>query len=177
MSEHRLHEVIGSIIREDGLPHCRILRAPECGGSHNLPLFYTAQRSNATEFTNVDMLILKASRVRIVIEIEEKVTGPRLLLGKFLAPALCWGYIHGPTGEDAPMGKQVAFIQIVNAASARPGSSKPHQWRNVEKAIRKIIPVKDSSFTDYSLFIGHEADFRGQTGTELLAHIQTLLES
>ncbi len=159
------------------MPGCRVLRAPECGGEHNLPLFYSAKKSNATEFCDVDILILKGGQVRLIIEIEEVERGPGKLFGKFAVPAVCWGYIYGPSSEDARMGERVVFVQIVSTADIQPNSSKLEQWRFVETAIRELMPLKGKGarMVGYHLFAGSAADFRGALGRALLAHIHDAL--
>ena len=170
---HAFHQVIGDLM--DGLrfPGCRVLRAPECGGEHNLPLFYSEHKSNATEFCDVDILVLKSGRIRVIVEIEEVELVPGKLFGKFAVPAVCWGYIYGPSGENAPMDDRVVFVQVVNAADMKPNASKPEQWRLVEKAIRELIPLKGKGarIAGYSLYAGTAADFRGALGQDLLAHV------
>jgi hypothetical protein len=156
------------------VPGCHVLKAAECGGEHNLPLFYTAHKSNATEFCDVDILVLKGGRIRVIVEIEEVERSPGKLFGKFTVPSVCWGYIYGPSGEDAPMGDRVVFVQIVNATDIQPNSSKPEQWRLVEKAIRELIPLKGKGarMVEYHLLEGTEADFQNRAGQDLVALIQ-----
>lgn len=173
--EHPLHEVIGDIMRREDFPGCEIRKAPECGGPHHLPLFYTSLRSAATEFTNADLLVLKEGLVRVVVEVEEVKTDPGSLLGKFVAPSVCWGYIYGPSAERAEMGEGVAFVQVLSTSGLAPGSAKPKQWRNVEEAIGGILPIRGSRIVQYKLFMGDERDFQGATGRQLVAHIRSVL--
>lgn len=173
--KHPLHEVIGDIIGREDFPGCEIRRAPECGGTHHLPLFCTSCRSAATEFTNVDLLILKEGLVRVVVEVEEVKTDPGYLLGKFVAPSVCWGYIYGPNDERAEVGEGAAFIQLLSTSGLAPGSAKPQQWRNVEEAIGGMMPIRGSRITRYKLFMGDERDFRGATGRQFVAHIRSVL--
>jgi hypothetical protein len=178
-SAHTFHQLIGDLLDEARFPGCHVLKAAECGGDHNLPLFYTAQKSNATEFCDVDILVLKGARIRVIVEIEEVVHDPGLLFGKFVAPAVCWGYIHDPTRQDAPMGDRVTFVQIVNATDIKPNSSKPEQWRLVEKAIRELIPLKGKGarMVEYHLLPGTVDDFRSQGGQDLVALIQSAVQA
>lgn len=179
--EHPLHEVIGDIVRQEDFPGCEIRKAPECGGSHHLPLFYSSLRSAATEFTNVDLLIVKEGLVRVVVEVEEVKTDPGYLLGKFVAPSVCWGYIYGPGDERAEVAEGAAFVQVLSTSGLPPGSAKPQQWRNVEEAIGGkervggIMPLRGSRITQYKLFMGDERDFRGATGRQLVAHMRSVL--
>jgi hypothetical protein len=171
---HSFHMVVSDLMDEARFPGCHVLKAAECGGTHNLPLFYTAHKSNATEFCDVDMLILKGGRIRVIVEIEEVVHDPGLLFGKFVAPAVCWGYIHDPTGQDAPMDDRVTFIEIVSAERIQPNSSKPEQWRLVEKAIRELMPLrgKGARMAEYHLLSSTVNEFRSTAGQALVQLVQ-----
>jgi hypothetical protein len=178
-SAHAFHQVIGGLMDRLHLPGCRVLKAAECGGEHNLPLFYTAHKSNATEFCDVDILVLMSGRIRVIVEIEEVERSPGKLFGKFAVPAVCWGYIYGPSGEDAPMGDRVVFVQMVNATDIQPNSSKPEQWRLVEKSIRDLMPLKGKGarLVEYHLLAGTSGEFRGQAGQDLVALIERALQA
>ena len=69
-NEHPLHKMIGDIIQEGELPNCDVIKDPACGGKQNIPLFCIDRKSNKTEYCNVDLLILKDNRIRVIIEIE-----------------------------------------------------------------------------------------------------------
>jgi len=177
-STHAFHQVIGDLMNGLSFPECRVLRATECGGEHNLPLFYSAHKSNAAEFCEVDILVLKSERIRVIVEIEEVERSPGKLFGKFAVPAVCWGYIYGPSGEDAPMGDRVVFVQVVNATDIQPNSSKPEQWGLVEKAIRELMPLKGKGarMVEYHLLAGTSSEFRSQAGQDLVALIHSALQ-
>ena len=106
-----LHKVIGDIIQDSEFPSCTVLKDPACGGNQNIPLFCIDKKSNRTEYCNVDSLILKDNKIRVIIEIEEADVTPMQIFGKFLASALSSYFIHG-TQKDKHigMGDSVSFI-------------------------------------------------------------------
>jgi len=68
-----MHETIGDIFEEAlrGRPHYSLIRDKACGGEQRVTLFYTAKKSRETEYCNVDLLVPKGNKIRIIVEIEE----------------------------------------------------------------------------------------------------------
>lgn len=85
---HPLHKAIGKIIDEKSLPGCKILKDPACGGKQKFPLFSSKRKSRETEYCDVDILILKSNKIRVIIEIEEANVKPTQICGKLLTSAL-----------------------------------------------------------------------------------------
>ena len=91
---HPLHEIIGEIITSDLFPGYKILKDPACKGDQNIPLFCSEIKANQTEYSNVDLLILKSHKIKVIIEIEEADVKPVHICGKFLSSAMTKYYIH-----------------------------------------------------------------------------------
>lgn len=89
-------------------------------------LFCSQDKSTKTKYCDVDMLILKDNKIRVIIEIEEANVKPTQICGKFLVSALSSYYIHR-TGNYIPINKNdsVSFIQIVDISKLK--KKKRHQ--------------------------------------------------
>lgn len=90
--EHGLHAVVGELISKAGLSG-DVLADSACGGSHRIPLFCLSESSTKTELCNVDMLIARSGKVKVIVEIEESNVTPIQICGKLLASALCSHFI------------------------------------------------------------------------------------
>jgi hypothetical protein len=142
---HPLHLAIGQFLYTLNLPQqTQLLLAPECGGSHNLPLFSSIQKGNDTEFCNVDALIIQNNTVSVIIEIEESGLIPTKICGKFLTTALSTHFIHNILNNQATnMASKVCFIQIIDSSKLPKGTSKLRQGNNIELSIQRILPVNN----------------------------------
>lgn len=69
---HPLHLEIGKNIENilKSKNTYRVLLDPACGGTHNIPLFNSSIKSNDTEYCNVDIIIIKDNKIKVIIEIE-----------------------------------------------------------------------------------------------------------
>jgi len=176
--KHLLHKIIGECVNNKEFSNCKIIKDPACGGQHNVPLFCSKNKSNETEYCNVDLLIIKDNKIRVIIEIEETDVKPIQICGKFLTSALSSYYIH-ESENNIPigMGDSVLFIQILNTSQLKEESSKIKQWGNLEKSIKSILPV--GKIGKYRLFYGSDSDFESRKGNkcaELIACIKEALE-
>ena len=160
-NRHPLHKIIGDIVQDSEFPNCTVIKDPACGGNQNIPLFCTDTKSNETEYCNVDLLILKDDRIRVIIEIEEADITPTKIFGKFLTSALSSYYIHR-TQNDVPieMGNWVSFIQILDMSKLEVDkTAKFNQWEYIENSIQSIVPIKNSKIGDYKIFFGDISNF------------------
>jgi hypothetical protein len=155
---HPLHKKIADRLRSM-LPPNSLVRDEACGGKQRVPLFNDREKSRATWYCDVDMLVLDKNRVRAIIEIEESNKKPTQICGKFLTSALAKYYIH-ENEKDAPveMCENVAFIQIVDASKLKKNSAKSKQWKALEKSIRDILPLRSSRITSYRLLTADNLD-------------------
>ncbi|MDP2841810.1 MAG: hypothetical protein Q8O17_06030, partial [Candidatus Methanoperedens sp.] len=129
-----LHKKIGNIIQVDKYPNCRVVKSSECGGTQYIPLFCSTLKGNDTEYCNVDLLILKNNKIKVIVEIEESNTTPTQICGKVLVSSLSSNHIHKyVTDETISMDDSVLFIQILDTSKIknRRASSKFEQWKNL----------------------------------------------
>jgi hypothetical protein len=150
--KHPLHLEIGNFIQKLPLPaDCRLLLAPECGGSHNLPLFCSQQKSNETEYCNVDALVVKSEKVRFLLEIEESGITPTKVCGKFLTSALSTHFIHDVLNNaTTPLDRDITFVQVMDAKNLQLRTKKIKQGQALERSIQKILPIR--GIATYRLF-------------------------
>lgn len=186
---HPLHEIIGEIFTRDLFHGYKILKDPACGGGQNIPLFCSEIKSNQTEYCNVDLLILKSNKIKVIIEIEEADVKPIHICGKFLSSAMAKYYIHeSEKNIPVPMDNSVLFIQILDTSGLKKNktskikdykSKKIEQWENIEKSVKNIIPGKESKINNYKLFYGDVSEFgvNGKKRAELVDCIQKFLNT
>jgi len=161
---HQLHKIIGKIIKEnfksEGL---QVLLDRACRGEQNLPLFSSRTKSRATEMCNVDILIMKNGKIKVIFEIEESDVKPTQICGKFLTSALSSYYIDKEDNKY-PMDNSVLFIQILDTSKLNVDkTSKLKQWAHIEESIQKNILVKESRIQKYKLFSYNKKKFTEKT--------------
>jgi len=177
---HPLHKAIGRIVTGNLLPEYEVLKDPACGGKQNIPLFCLYKNLSKNEYCNVDLLIHKDNKIKVIIEIEEANIKPTQICGKFLTSALSSFYIHEKKVRNTfKMDDKLLFIQILDTSNLEKGTHKIEQWRNIEESITQIIPVGDSKIRKYCIFYGEAKEFgvNGAKRKELIKCIQKLLSS
>ncbi len=176
MSEnvHPLHYVVGNLFENSLSSSYKLVKDAACGGNQNIPLFCSKEKSNATEYCNVDLLVIKDGKIRIIVEIEKSDVGPNQVCGKFLTSALVQYYIH-ESENDIPieMHDSVIFIHILDTSKLKEDkTSKFKQWENLEKSIKGILPVKGSRIRKYRIFYGDKSYFEKNRSNELVSYIK-----
>ncbi|MDD3847149.1 MAG: hypothetical protein PHC90_12440 [Syntrophorhabdaceae bacterium] len=166
--KHPLHKKIGDALTEiiNAVADSKIefFLDPACGGDQNLPIFSTAFKSNPTEYCNVDALVLSDTQIKIIIEIEEANIKPTQICGKYLTSALGRYFIHANNkkgqqqNEQVGMDEKVSFIQVLDGSKLERQSKKPDQFKNIEKSIQDILPVKGSNIHSYKIIFFENAD-------------------
>ena len=158
--EHNLHKTIGSII-SDAFPEIEVVKDPACGGDQLVSLFCSDLKSRGTKYADVDIIILKGGKVKVIIEIEESDIKPVQICGKFLVSALSKYFIHERYGV-VEMNDSVLFLQILDSSKLKPDRTfKLEQFKNLEKSIQSVIPLKDSCIDNYRIFYGDSSEFAG----------------
>jgi hypothetical protein len=179
-----LHFAVGEILIEAAqqVPTAAVLfdneacgQCPSCGRQHQLPLFGSGEKSNATEFCNVDAAVAVAGKLRLLVEIEESGLLPTKICGKFLTSALSTHLIHDCHGTVS-MEPPLCFVQILCGKRLQPASSKKQQGVNLGKAISGLLPLKNSPVTQYHLRYYTEKDLLPE-GRDRLALVQLFLDA
>ena len=151
-----LHQYIASIfndiIEKNNFLCCELILDRACSGYQSIPLFCNISKSNKTEYCNVDILILKNEKIKVLVEIDVSKIIPTQICGKFLTSALSICYIHkNKSNCIIEMDDSVAFIQVVDTSSLDQKSKKYIQFDNIEKSIKSIIPLNNSKICQYYL--------------------------
>ena len=159
--EHPFHKKIGDLINNTVLPDCKIIKDPACGGDQHIPLFCSKERSRETEYCNVDLLITVDNKIKIIVEIEEANIKPTQICGKFLTSALSKYFIHESENNSLiRMADLVLFIQILDTLKLKiDKTAKTKQWGQIKRSIQNIIPLKESSISQYEIFYGNKSNF------------------
>jgi hypothetical protein len=180
MQVNPLHLIIGQILEKYlvGKDDLLLLKDTACGGNQHIPLFSTPEKARDTNYCNVDLLILKNNRIKVIIEIEESNVKPTQVCGKILTSALTNCYIHESTNNTPiKMDQSVTFIQIVDSSRLNNKTKKLEQWHLLESSIRGILPLKNSPIKNYFLLPASKADFQRDSTTQskLLSEIRAVL--
>jgi hypothetical protein len=158
---HDLHFRIGEHLKhiEKEYENVENVIDPACGGEQNIPLFLAEEKSNDNEICNVDFMMLKNHKIKIIIEIEEANIKPTQILGKFMTSALAKFYIHKTkSNEKIPMADAVCFIQILDTIKLKKNTKKIQQWKKIENAIKEVLPTLKTNIKNYKLFYGNMSD-------------------
>ena len=144
--------IFNEIVETNNFSGCELICDRACSGKQSIPLFCSISKSNQTEYCNVDILILKNERIKVLVEIDVSKMIPTQICGKFLTSALSVCYIHKKKSNCIiEMDDSVTFIQVVDTRNLDPKSKKYAQFHNIEKSITSIIPLKDSKIRKYFL--------------------------
>lgn len=171
-----LHYLIGGLFENNLSSSYKLVKDAACGGNQHIPLFCSKEKSNATSYCNVDLLVIKDGTIRIIVEIEESNVKLNQVCGKFLTSALAQYYIH-ESENDIPieMHDSVIFIQILDTSNLKEDeTSKFKQWGNLEKSIKAILPIKGSKIRKYRIFHGDKSYFEKNHNNDLVNYIKKL---
>ena len=148
-----LHKKIGEILKSFESATINIILDKECGVGkigikQNIPLFMKGQKSNGTEICNVDAMIIKNKKIKIIIEIEESKNLPTQVCGKYLTSNLAAFYSHDTLGGNKEIvldNSSVLFIQVIDTKFLKKKSNKPEQFVHIESAINELIATAESA--------------------------------
>jgi len=116
-----LHCVVGDLFENNLSLSYKLVKDAACGGNQNIPLFCSKEKSNATSYCNVDLLLIKDRTIRIIVEIDASDVSPNQVCGKFLTSALTQYYIH-ESENDIPI---EMHDSVIFARALRDGEGMP----------------------------------------------------
>jgi hypothetical protein len=155
-----IHKKVGKAFQEfvSKYPNLLLLRDPACEGKQHIPLFCSPVKNRENEFCNVDMMLLKNDRIKLIVEIEESNVNPNQICGKFLTSALAKFYIHcSKKNKPVEMDESVIFLQILDTSKLVKGKTKKiKRWKQLEASINNILPLEDSSINNYRILTADE---------------------
>jgi hypothetical protein len=155
---HPLHLAVANAIKHRGIGAADLYCDPACDDSpmQRLPLF-RGDPSRSTALCNVDLLVIKDDTVRAIIEIEESVSKPTTICGKFLTSALA-----DRARLDLvviPFSELALFVQVIDTHKLPPHSKKPAQYVHLKSVIQSVLPTLSSCVKQYQLFcVAGQAD-------------------
>jgi hypothetical protein len=173
--KHTLHlevaEAITGIIKTKKLPlECKLDEA--CGGRQHLPFFLTFRPSRESAVSNVDLMVLKDDKIKLVCEIEESGFNPTKIFGKIFTTAsakVCRlvGKKYIELDDDA------VFLQVISNSSFKEDSQKEDQGEIIENEIYHKLKLYNSWIKSYRLIFGNEKDFvkSGRAGYDEIERI------
>jgi hypothetical protein len=172
---HLLHkkvaDCIESLISQN--PHLSIIKDPACGGSNNIPFFLSEEAHNDTEITNVDFIVVKAGKIRLVCEIEESDITPIRTFGKVFT-VVGAEFCKLKDGTNYALDPGAIFLQVLSSAKLKPMTKKRDQGDNIKEAVNKIIQSnKNSWIKKYHLIYGDLNDFN--LGSENYIQLQNIV--
>jgi len=151
---HYLHRQIGAELETRILslqPGIEILLDQACNGNMNLPLFLLGRKSNDTECCNVDILVLKDGKIKILIEIDESNIKPTHICGKLFTSLISEYFNHKKySDKNIYFGDEVHFVQVVDTSKLHKIKSKKiSQLCNISKNIIQLINDLPNSKINY----------------------------
>jgi hypothetical protein len=150
-----IHKRVGRAFQEfvAKYPNLILLLDPACGGKQHIPLFCNLIKNRENEFCNVDMMVLKNDKIKLIVEIEESNVKPTQVCGKFLTSALAKYFIHNSKdNKPIEMDENVTFLQILDTSKlVRCKTKKILQWRLLESSINNVLPLTDSAVKTYKI--------------------------
>lgn len=152
---HPLHIAVADEIELQLDHNAELIRDPACGGNQHLPLFIGPHRGRDTRMCQVDLLVVSASKIRVIVEIEESGFLPTKICGKFLQSAISTHFIHDSQTEPfLVFADNVLFVQVLDGSKfLKQGTQKDIQAKLIEERICNMIPLKGSTISDYQLFL------------------------
>lgn len=143
-AKHPLHFKIGKKLEKEFSENVILDSACANERRQHIPLFLDKDKSLEAKICNVDILVLKDEKIKIVIEIEESNIKPTQICGKFLTAVLAKYYIHRKKDyAHIQYSEPVLFMQILNNSKLKKGKTKKvEQGKKIEQEISKMINNK-----------------------------------
>jgi len=182
---HDLHEIVGNIVSgiAKDFSTIQIIKSNHCEiGKSEIHLYCSYNKSNATEYCDVDLLIIEKEKVRAIIEIEEpNGATPITVFGKFIASAASISAEYEPEKgfkkNLVVLDEPVTFIHILGVKDK---GSKSSQYESVGKFIKEnIMPIRGSKVNCYKQIYGTVPEFQNVSGKgrEFIDYIKALFKS
>lgn len=194
MNDHPLHEKIYSIVEPfDGKNNntVHVYADHACSGKEgrvSLFLEPTKNRENhicleptkkrENHICDVDSLIVRGDKIKIILEIEESGRQPVRIFGKVLASAIATHFCppEKPLPDGISKDKNVLFIQIISSSGLKKNSRRKEQWKQIGKYLERL--VRDGhvkGIKGYKMLIGEDSDF--EDNSEKAIELTTILKS
>ena len=132
-----------------------------CGGNHAVKIYFDSPFSIATEFAQVNILLMKNKKVRAIIEIEETRNNPVRIFGKAFAAHFA-RYFFNPSLKEPIEYRDILFIQIIVKDTMT--NNKLKQFENIKEVINQNLRTYKGSIKEYEMIIGTPDIFEKENG-------------
>ncbi len=136
-----LHNVVASVVTQFCHIHTQLhpVFAPECGGSHRLPLFAADFRCRERNYCWVDACIIgPANTVLAVIEIEQSGVPKPCMFGSKYLPVAMSHFLNTTKTGVVQLASDLTLIHVINTHRVKPGSKKLLQYENIATDIQSL---------------------------------------
>lgn len=142
--KHPLHYKIGKRLEKEFRKNVILDSACANERRQRISIFIEKPKSFEVKICDVDILILKDEKIKIIIEIEESNIKPTQICGKFLTSALGKYFIHKKKDYNPiPYSESVLFMQILNNSKLKKDKTKKiEQGKKIEQEISRMISSK-----------------------------------
>ena len=182
---HNLHEIVGNIVScmAKDFSTIQIIKSNHCEtGKSEIHLYCSHNKSNATEYCDVDLLIIAKEKMRAIIEIEEpNGATPITVFGKLMASAASISVEYEPEEGGKKnlvvLDEPVTFIHILGVKDK---GSKSSQYESIRKFIEEnVMPIRGSKVNRYKQIYGTVSEFQNISGKgrEFIGYIKDLFKS
>lgn len=162
--KHPLHYEIGKRLEKEFGKNVILDSACANERRQRIPIFIEEPKSFETKICDVDILILKDEKIKIIIEIEESNIKPTQICGKFLTSVLGKYYIHKKNNYNPiPYSESVLFMQILNNYKLKKDKTKKiEQGKRIEQEISRMINSKGWKYPimEYKLIYTKTSEIR-----------------
>jgi hypothetical protein len=178
MHLHELHKKVGNAFCAilSNLTSYKLELDEACDNNVNkkkhLPFFISHTTGNDTEISNVDLIVVKDQKAKIICEIEESDITPVRIFGKIFTTATA-KMCKLKDGTIYKLDDHGIFIQVLSSKKLnKDHSKKKQQGENIQKAINAILKSNGAWIKEYHLIYGDVDDFKvGNDGYKRIVEI------
>jgi hypothetical protein len=139
----------------------------------HLSFFLSEKGDRATNITNVDLMILKDGKVKLICEIEESDIKPIRTYGKIFTVATA-SMCKLKDNTQYNLDENGVFIQILSSKGLKDSSKKIEQGEKIEKAINSLLQNSSSWLKKYYLI--YSVKDRFEEGSQGFIEIEKILK-
>lgn len=173
MLKHSFHikiaEVIDKIITKNAFS-LNVLKDGACGGKNYLSFFLSDDPSRASQISQVDLIILKNNKIKLICEIEESGFNPTKIFGKIFvtASAKVFRMNNDNAHKYYEFDENVIFLQIIDNKSFKNSSKKEMQGHLIENEINNKLIFYNSFIKKYRLLYGNEINLSQKNSEKII---------
>ena len=177
---HLLHQQVAETIYNIGhtMHSHTVLVDQDCmftgypGIKQRLPFFLSYRPARESAVSDVDVVLIKDDKIKLVCEIEESGFNPTKIFGKLFSTASA-KVCRLNSGKIYELDENAVFIQMISAKDLPVDSLKAKQGQLIENEINNKLSCYNSWIKHYRLSYGLASDFTlpGKVGYDELERI------